>query len=124
MQTIAEATQLNTLEFANLLVEAILDKKGSDILLLDMQEQVIFADYFLLCNGQSNRQIKALVSAMLDEAKQKAREIALSIEGSEDDGWMLIDFGAIVIHVFDSEKREYYDLEELWQDARVVLRMQ
>jgi ribosome-associated protein len=124
MQMTAEATQLDTLEFANLLVEAILDKKGSDILLLDMQEQVIFSDYFLLCNGQSNRQIKALVNGMLEEAKQKAREIALSVEGNEDDGWMLIDFGAVVVHIFDPEKREYYDLEELWQDARVVLRMQ
>lgn len=124
MQMTAEVTQLETLEFANLLVETILDKKGGDILLLDMQEQVIFADYFLLCNGQSNRQIKALVNAMLEDAKQEAREIALSVEGDADDGWMLIDFGAIVVHIFDPEKREYYDLEELWQDARVVLRIQ
>lgn len=124
MQMIAEVTQLDTLEFANLLVDTILDKKGGDILLLDMQEQVIFADYFLLCNGQSNRQIKAIVNAMLDDAKQEAREIALSVEGDADDGWMLIDFGAIVVHVFAPDKREYYDLEELWQDARIVLRMQ
>lgn len=124
MQTISEVTQLDTLEFANLLVEAILDKKGGDILLLDMQDQVIFADYFLLCSGESNRQIQAIVSGMLDEAKREVREIPRSVEGNADDGWMLVDYGAVVVHIFDEERREYYDLEELWQDARVVLRMQ
>ena len=114
---------METLEFANLLVDAILDKKGSDILLLDMQDQVLFADYFLLCNGESNRQIRALVNGISDEAKQEAKERPVHIEGNPDDGWMCVDYGHTVVHVFAPDSREFYNLEELWQEARVVMRI-
>lgn len=88
-----------------------------------MQDQVLFADYFLLCNGESNRQIQAMVNGLRNEAKQEAKEVAQSIEGHADDGWMCIDFGHVVVHVFSPESREYYNLEELWQDARIVVRI-
>ena len=114
---------LDTLEFSNLLIDSILDKKGSDILLLDMQEQILFADYFLLCNGESSRQLKALISGMREEAKAEAQEIALNVEGNPEDGWMCVDFGHVVVHCFDPMAREYYNLEELWQDARVVVKI-
>ena len=117
-------TSFDALDFTNLIIDVMLDKKASDILLLDVQEQVIFADYFLICNGESSRQIRALVDGISKEAKQEAREIPMSIEGSSQDGWMMIDYGYVVVHVFSPESREYYNLEELWQDARTVLRLQ
>ena len=88
-----------------------------------MQEQVLFSDYFLLCSGTSNRQLKAMITGLRDEAKQVAGEIAQNVEGNPDDGWMCLDFGHIVVHVFDPRSREYYNLEELWQDARVVVKI-
>lgn len=114
---------MDTLKFTNVLVDAALDKKGSDLLLLDMQEQVIFADYFLLVNADSDPQMRAIIKNMIDEARL-VKERPISVEGSELSGWHLLDFGAVVVHVFSPEQRDYYNLEELWQDARVVLRMQ
>ncbi len=114
---------LDTLEFSNILIDSILDKRGSDILLLDMQEQILFADYFLLCNGESSRQLNALASGLRQEAKEKADEIAQRVEGDPEDGWLCVDFGPVVVHIFDPKSREYYNLEELWQDARTVVKI-
>ena len=124
MELTTTQTSFDTLDFTNLIIDVALDKKGSDILLLDVQEQVIFADYFLLCNGESGRQIRALVDGIVKEAKLEAQEIPMSIEGDPQDGWMMIDYGYVVVHIFSPESRDYYNLEELWQDARVVLRLQ
>ncbi|MGB1251376.1 MAG: ribosome silencing factor [Candidatus Promineifilaceae bacterium] len=117
-------TTFDPLAFTNLLIDVMLDKKASDILLLDVQDQVIFSDYFLICSGDSSRQIKALVDGIAKEAKREASEIPMSIEGDSQDGWMMLDYGYVVVHIFSPESREYYNLEELWQDARVVLRLQ
>ncbi len=114
---------MDTLEFTNVLVDAALDKKGSDVLLLDMQEQVLFADYFLIVNADSDPQMRAIIKNLVDEARL-VKERPLHIEGSDLSGWYLLDFGAVIVHVFSPDRREFYNLEELWQDARVVLRMQ
>jgi ribosome-associated protein len=105
-------------------VEAILDKKGSDIVLLDLREQSIFADYFLICSGENERQIRALAEGLRTEAKKEANIVAKSLEGVPEAGWLLVDFDDLVVHVFDPDKRHYYDLEDLWSDGHVVLRMQ
>jgi ribosome-associated protein len=105
-------------------VDAILDKKGSDVVLLDLREQAIFADYFLICSGENERQIRALAEGLRTEAKNEAGIIAKNLEGVPEAGWILVDFDDLVVHVFDPEKRHYYDLEDLWSDAHVVLRMQ
>lgn len=115
---------LDSLEFAHILVDAILDKKGSDIILLDLREQSVFADYFLICSGENERQIRALAEGLRTEAKKEADIIAKNLEGVPEAGWILVDFDDLVVHVFAPDKRHYYDLEELWSDAHVVLRMQ
>lgn len=107
-----------------MIVEAALDKKASEILLLDAHEQCIFADYFLLCNGESDRQIKALSNGIVDEVKQATRSVPMGVEGKAEDGWVLLDYGHIIVHIFSPDQREYYNLEELWDGARVVLRVQ
>lgn len=115
---------LEGLELANALVDSIIDKKGNNILLLDIREQAVFSDYFILCNGENPRQIKALVDAVVENAKKNAGARPWGLEGDPDTGWVLVDFGGVIIHLFSPEKRDYYNLEELWSDAHVVLRMQ
>lgn len=102
----------------------MLDKKGSDIILLDIREQSIFADYFLICNGENERQLQALADTIALDAKRKAGKAARGIEGSPSGGWILIDFGNLVVHVFSPVKRRYYQLEEIWSQSHVVMRLQ
>jgi ribosome-associated protein len=112
------------LELAHLLVDSLLEKKGNDILLLDIREHAAFADYFLICSGDSDRQIKALADNVAQDAKKDGEARAKVLEGDAADGWVLIDFGDLVVHLFSPEKRAYYNLETLWDDAHVVLRLQ
>ncbi len=107
-----------------MLVDALLDKKGIDILVLDIHAQAIFADFFVICSGDSEPQLRALMQSVLGEAKQKGGRLPKGVEGAPLDGWVLVDFGDVVVHLFSPEKRAYYDLESLWHQGRVVVRMQ
>lgn len=92
--------------------------------MLDIRDQAVFSDYFILCNGENERQLRALARAIAEDAKEKAGVSPRGMEGDPETGWMLIDFGDVIIHLFSPDKRDYYSLEELWSDAHVVLRMQ
>ena len=107
-----------------MLVDSVLDKKGGDILLLDIRDKAIFTDFFLLCNGESYRQLEALADGVAEDAKKKASLQPWGVEGEADSGWILLDYGDLIVHLFSPDKRAYYDLEGLWGDAHVVLRMQ
>jgi ribosome-associated protein len=111
------------LELAHLIVDALSDKKGENIILLDVAEITSFTDYFIICTGSSNRMLKALADGILektsDNYKKKNR-----IEGTPSAGWLVLDYGDIVVHLFDDELRKYYNLEDLWKDGKVILRMQ
>jgi ribosome-associated protein len=104
-------------------VNALEDKKAEDILLLDIKELVSFTDYFVICTATSSRMLNALADGIVEKTrvdhKRKGR-----IEGSPDAGWMVVDYGDIVVHLFDDELRRYYKLEELWKDGKVLLRVQ
>jgi ribosome-associated protein len=89
-----------------------------------LREQAIFADYFLICDGESNRQLRALANSITQDAKQKADVPARNVEGTAETGWVLVDFGDLVVHLFAPDTRYYYDLEGLWSEAHVVLRTQ
>ncbi len=115
---------LDSLKLAHLIVDTILEKKGSDITLLDIRDQAVFADYFLLCNGDNKRQLSTLANSIAEEAKKNARVLPLGIEGEPESGWLLVDFGDLIVHIFAPEKRNYYNLEELWSQAHTVLEMQ
>jgi ribosome-associated protein len=106
------------------LVDTVVDKKGSDILLLDIRDQAVFADYFLICNGENERQLKTLADNLTQDAKQDAQIQALGIEGEATSGWVLLDFGDLVVHLFSPKVRDYYRLEEIWDQARVVMHIQ
>jgi ribosome-associated protein len=104
-------------------VDAIADRLGSDIVLLDMQDVSLLADYFVLCSAESTPQFRAI----LDEIEKQAKAAGgrrLHTEGQAQSGWVLLDYGFVVVHVFEPELRAYYDLEGLWKDARLVVRVQ
>lgn len=115
---------LEGLELTQLIVDALLDKKGIDILVLDIHSQAVFADFFVICSGDSEPQLRALMQATQFEAKKEGGRLPKGVEGTPADGWVLVDFGDVVVHLFATEKRAYYDLEALWHKGRVVVRMQ
>ncbi len=106
-----------------MLVDTIVDKKGSNIILLDIRDQATFADYFLICNGENTRQIDALAEEIAIKAKQQIKQTTVGIEGNASSGWILIDLGDLVVHVFSPEQRNYYQLEDIWDQAHIVMRM-
>ena len=99
------------------------DRKATDVHLLDIHQLTTFADYFVIMSGTSTVQIRALVRN-IDETLDDEGVHPINIEGSADDGWMLIDYGAIVVHIFSPDQREYYGLERLWNGATTVVRIQ
>ncbi len=112
-----------TAALARRLADLLSEKQASDILLLDISDVAPFADFFLIATGESRRQIEALLAALEEELEREERP-ALGREGEPDSGWVLLDLGDIVVHIFSPEERSYYDLEGLWQSARPVVRIQ
>jgi len=104
-------------------VEAAGDKQASDILLLDTREVCSFADYFVLCSGESGRQLRAIYEE-IEHILKKEGVLPHHSEGTVDSGWILLDFGDIIVHIFAPFEREYYQLDKLWSHARTVLRIQ
>jgi ribosome-associated protein len=99
------------------------NKKGEDIILIDLHDIAIFADYFVICSGSTNRMIQALVDSAIDQVKNEYR-INARVEGQAEDGWMLVDYGDIILHIFSPQRRDYYRLEELWSEGKVLLHVQ
>lgn len=104
-------------------MDAIVERLGSDVVLLDMQGVSLLADYFAICNAESKPQFKAIVDEVQKQVKAAGVRRA-HVEGSAESGWVLIDYGFVVVHIFAPELRAYYNLEELWKDARLVVRIQ
>lgn len=98
------------------------DKKGEDILLIDIHEISDFSDYFIICNGTSERMLTTLAEDVVKYLKNN-HDFRGNIEGEARDGWILIDFGDIIVHLFSPESRNYYQLEELWGYGNVLLRL-
>ena len=113
---------MDGLEVARTIVHALEEKKGEDILLMDLQGVVSFTDYFVICTGTSNRMLKALIRAAMDEVREE-HSLKTRIEGTEMDGWILADFGDVVLHIFSPLQRGYYNLEQLWSEGKVVLHL-
>jgi ribosome-associated protein len=114
---------LESNELAHAIFDAAADKKASDILMLDLRPVALIADYFVLCNGQSARQVRGITDGILESLKE-LEERPLQVEGTPESGWVLLDFGSVIAHVFSPELRAYYALESLWRKAPVVVRMQ
>ena len=113
---------METLQMARSIVDVLENKKGEDILLLDINEISDFADYFIICSGTSIRMLDTLADEVLDYLK-KNRYPDVRIEGVTQEGWLLIDCGDLIVHIFSPERRDYYRLEELWGQGKVLLRL-
>ena len=118
-----EGQVLEAIEVARTAVEAASDKQAIDIVLLDVQGVCSFADYFVICSGDSGRQIKTIYDEVGHTLKKEGI-LPLHHEGTIDSGWLLLDFGGVIIHIFASLEREYYQLDDLWDRATPVVRIQ
>jgi ribosome-associated protein len=96
--------------------------KASDILLLDIRAISLLADYFIICTAETQRQTESMVDSIVPKAKDLGR--LPRVEGEANSGWVLIDIGDVVVNVFSPAQRTRFALERLWQEAKVVVRMQ
>ena len=105
-------------ELAKAMMKSLEDKKGMDIKILEVGKKTVLTDYFVIATGTSSTHVKALA----DDVEFELQEIGIHdghIEGRAT-GWVLLDYSSVLVHVFDRESREYYNLERLWLDANVV----
>lgn len=105
---------------AKTIVDAVSDKKARDIVLLDIRELSVIADYFVVCTGANSRQIQAIAAAVEDALSESGVNIR-SREGNADSGWLLLDTGDIIVHIFGPMERDFYRLERLWSGAPTVV---
>jgi ribosome-associated protein len=117
------ASERPPLDIARRVVELAEDKKAADIVLLDLTGLTTLADAFVICSGGSERQLDAIADGIVEGLRlEKVRPIGR--EGLAISHWVLLDFGAVVVHIFTPPEREYYSLEKHWSEARTVLRVQ
>jgi ribosome-associated protein len=113
----AERTRrLTPLQLARLLRSAASEKKAWDPVIIDVRDQTSVADYFVITEGETDRQVRAIADGMVEAARAKDRR-PLAIDGYDDAGWILLDFDSVLAHVFLPGERSYYDLESLWAPA-------
>jgi ribosome-associated protein len=127
--------QLDTITIARAIVNALEDKKAEDILLLDLkptgltgtkaeQGDYTITDYFVIATGNSDRQIRALADNVREAIKILYEKGPASVDGEANSGWVLMDYGDIIVHIMSEEMRAYYDLEGLFRQATTLLRIQ
>jgi ribosome-associated protein len=101
-------------------VKALTGHKAEDIVVLDLRGKSTFTDFFVICHGSSDRQLKAMADSVIEETRLAVQRKPTKVEGTPRSGWMLVDYGDFVMHLFSAEAREYYNLERLWGDAHQV----
>ena len=106
-------------QLARFIANLTLEKKAEQVIIMDLQEVTTFTDYFVICSGDSDMQIKAISDFLLDKLKQEKIKV-WHTEGYQSLNWVLLDLVDVVVHVFKSEIREYYALERLWGDAKII----
>ncbi len=118
-----EGVLLDPAQIARVAVDVASDKKASDVILLDIRDVATFADYFVICNGNNMRQIQAIADAIEEQLGKQGANL-LHREGEAETGWLLLDFGDVIVHIFGPKEREYYRLERLWNAAKTVVYLQ
>jgi ribosome-associated protein len=108
-----------SVELASLAARAATSKQAEDVIVLDVRELITITDYFVICSGSSDRQVKTIAEAVSKELKDRGTK-PVRIEGEAGARWILLDFVDFVVHVFHHEERDYYRLERLWTDAPPV----
>lgn len=115
--------RLEALDLARQAVDVASDKQAVNIVLLDVHETCGFADYFIICSGESGRQIRTIGDEIEKTFKQQG-VLPHHREGGMDSGWLLLDYNDIIVHIFAAEERDYYKLDDLWQGAKTILKIQ
>lgn len=111
------------LEIAHTIINSLEETKGEEILLLDIHKISTFTNYFIICTGTSNRMLNALADSVIIGVNEK-HKIKGHIEGVPECGWMVVDFGLILVHLFSPDQRDYYKLEDLWHEGKIILHVQ
>jgi ribosome-associated protein len=112
---------LDALDLARQIVDVVEDRKAEHITLLDLRPETIIADFFVIANGNSDRQLRALKDYVREDIKARHGRIPFSMEGTPESGWIVLDYGDVIVHLFSEEIRDYYDIESLWSHAANVL---
>lgn len=111
------------LELARRIVELAEDKKAADIVLLDLGSLTTMADYFVICSGGSERQLEAIADGIIGGLRDE-RTRPIGREGTAASHWVLLDYGAVIVHIFTPPERDYYGLEKHWSEAKTILSVQ
>ena len=122
-ETAAPKTDRAPLDLARRIVELAEDKKAADIVLLDLFELTTLADAFVICSGGSERQIAAIADGIAEALRDEGVK-PIGREGTAESHWVLLDYGAVIVHVFTPPERDYYELEKHWSGAKVIVRVQ
>ena len=109
-----------SLELAQAAAQVAVELQGEDVVILDMRDQTTWFDYFVLATGTSRRQLHAMSEEIDHKLEDEMGDQRMGIEGYRESRWIVLDYGTVVIHLFDEETRRYYSLETLWGDARQV----
>jgi len=117
------ASERTPLELARRIVELAEDKKAADIVLLDLSALTTIADHFVICSGGSERQLDAIADAIAEGLRAEGVR-PIGREGVAASHWVLLDYGAVIVHVFTPPERDYYQLEKHWAEAKTILRVQ
>ncbi len=111
----------DSLELAKLCVQVCDDTKAKDILLFDVREKTIVADYYIVCSGTSMPHIRAIAEHIRKAMAEKGLQ-PRGLDGQPESRWMVLDYGLILVHILEPEMRNFYALEELWDEARIIER--
>lgn len=108
-----------SMEMTKLAVQALEDKKAEDIRVIDISEVSVLADYFIIAGGSNSNQIQALSDSVEEKLGREGCTVR-QIEGYDTANWVLLDFGDVIVHIFDKENRLLYDLERIWRDGKQI----
>ncbi|MFT4105846.1 MAG: ribosome silencing factor [Lacrimispora sp.] len=108
-----------SIEMVKVAYEALSDKKGEDISVIDIRKVSVMADYFIIASGMNVNQVQAMVDNVEEELGKRGY-ICKQMEGYQTANWILMDYGDIIVHVFDRENRLFYDLERIWRDGKTI----
>ena len=111
--------KIDTQKMVLMCINALLEKRAKDMIILNVKELSNFADYFVICSGTSDRQVRALASSIRENLK-KSGVVPLGVEGENLGKWVLMDYNDLIVHIFYEPVRAFYDLERLWSDAPMM----
>ncbi len=122
IQSVASVSPQRSLQLALAAAHSAEENKGQNVTVLDLRDQTVIFDYFVIATGSSQRQLRAISDAIDDVLQKELGHPRLSTEGYQDSKWILLDYGSVIVHLFDTTSRDYYSLEDLWAGAKKVQR--